>query len=306
MKPAPATAGSRLERARQARLLRAGSTSSAAPETTSPSRISRAARRCPCTTDSPSTSSTTAGDGQLPRPAAALRAPRRVTRVAGVRRRGPRRARCDRTSPAGGRRIARPSRSTIRRRRGVRRHAGDREVAMAVAGADARRHDALRLDGEDPGQARQRVRGIAPTAARRTTPSRPAARRPRTASVISCPWRRRTRSRRPGSPPRSAMPTIEARRADRLAREVAQHHARRRCRVTGDDRRSRARLAPVARRRLRPHGLGRRNAHRAAHGRDAPSAAAASVMARGAERRRRSGEPVAAAPGSGRTGCRGR
>ena len=49
----------------------------------------------------------------------------------------------------------------------VRRHAGDREIALAMARADACGDGSLRLDGDDAGQPRERVAARLVRAARR-------------------------------------------------------------------------------------------------------------------------------------------
>ena len=63
----------------------------------------------------------------------------------------------DSTRPPGGRRIGAAVAIDDALEARSRRHAGDGEVPLAVAGAQAHGHGALRLDGHDAGQTRERV-----------------------------------------------------------------------------------------------------------------------------------------------------
>ena len=221
-----------------------------------------------------------------------------------ARRRGCRPSIVDSTRPSAAATARGRSRSTTRFRRGVSRQPGDGERARPVAGAQAHRHAAHRLDVHDARQVLDRVHGARPTAARRRSPSHPGA-----CATTNC-WSISTSITSMNARPTNstatakAMPTTESTVADRLALEVAQDHPRRQ-RQAEPPPRPLDDAAAVARRRLRTHRFGRRNAD-GAPDRRLRAQRRDDEADRRATRRRRRPTAGSRAPGSGRTRCRAR
>ena len=159
----------------------------------------------------------------------------------------------------------------------VRRHTGERQISLAVARPDAHGDRTLRLDGDDARQACERMAGLVGARFderdRDVLPLAPA--RTASRSVVRS-HREHEADHEDGDGESDA--DDRRRGAQRVARDVAQHHASGGAEVTGDPRRFEHR-PPIPCWRLRPHRLGRRHRTARRTAEKAPAPAATKVIA---------------------------